>query len=70
MNVPPNVTQFEPAQMSLTVADLFQVKSFKWTAAYDFGGELGPKSECFVSVILKRKFSSCHIHVHVTVIIP
>ena len=51
----PPVTQFEPEQISLTMADLFQVQSLKWTAAYDFGGEIGPKAECGISIILKRK---------------
>ena len=55
-DIAPNVTQFEPEQMSVSASDLFQVKSFKWTAAYNFSGELGPKSECSISFILKRKF--------------
>ena len=46
---------FEPEEFELTKDDLYKVYAAKWVAAYNMSGEIGPKMECYIKVILQRK---------------
>ena len=53
--VAPNITMFEMDPLELTKDDLYKVYAAKWVAAFNMSGEIGPKMECYIKVILQRK---------------
>ena len=49
-------TELDPPQFSLSAANLHQVQLVKQIAYYVFGDERGESAECYIGVLLERKY--------------